>query len=138
MLSRRKPGFLAIGLAALLLGTAAGAAIVVTAAAQQAPGMGMGDTKMGKPGSDDFAGTMKRAMMRMDHGMNVPMTGDPDRDFARMMIPHHAGAIDMAQAELRFGKDERLRRLAQDIVSAQRQEIAIMRAELAKLEPAAK
>ena len=34
-----------------------------------------------------------------------------------MMIPHHQGAIDMAIAELRYGKDKRLKRLAQVIVS---------------------
>ena len=51
-------------------------------------------------------------------------TGNPDRDFAAMMIPHHQGAIDMAQAELRYGHDERLRRLAQEIVVSQAQEIA--------------
>jgi uncharacterized protein (DUF305 family) len=43
-----------------------------------------------------------------------------------MMIPHHQGAIDMAEVELRFGKDERLRRLAQGIIVEQRQEIAVM------------
>jgi uncharacterized protein (DUF305 family) len=69
---------------------------------------------------------MDEAMRRMDEGMNVAPSGDPDRDFARMMIPHHQGAVDMALAELRFGKDERLRRLAQGIIVEQRQEIALM------------
>jgi uncharacterized protein (DUF305 family) len=69
---------------------------------------------------------MDEAMRRMDAGMNVAPTGDPDRDFARMMIPHHQGAVDMALAELRFGKDQRLRRLAQGIIVEQRQEIALM------------
>jgi uncharacterized protein (DUF305 family) len=69
---------------------------------------------------------MGEAMRRMDAGMSVPPTGDPDRDFARMMIPHHQGAVDMALAELRFGKDERLRRLAQGIIVEQRQEIDLM------------
>jgi uncharacterized protein (DUF305 family) len=58
--------------------------------------------------------------------MNVPFTGDPDRDFARLMIPHHQGAIDMAIAQLRYGKDKRLRRLAQEIIVEQQQEIALM------------
>ncbi|MFS0771155.1 DUF305 domain-containing protein [Sphingomonas sp. 1P08PE] len=61
------------------------------------------------------------------HGaMMTGYSGDPDRDFARMMIPHHQGAIDMAGIELRYGKDERLRRLAQGIIVEQRQEIAVM------------
>ena len=69
---------------------------------------------------------MAGAMQRMHQAMAVPSTGDPDRDFAAMMIPHHQGAIDMAEVELRFGKDERLRRLAQGIIVEQRQEIAVM------------
>jgi hypothetical protein len=43
------------------------------------------------------------------------------------MIPHHQGAIEMAQAELRYGKNERLRRIAQGIIIEQQQEIAAMR-----------
>lgn len=74
-------------------------------------------------------------MTRMDRGMAVPYSGDPDRDFAAMMIPHHQGAIDMAEIELRFGHDERLRRLAQGIIVEQRQEIAVMQQVLASLPP---
>ncbi|WP_443025508.1 CopM family metallochaperone [Sphingomonas sp. PB4P5] len=70
---------------------------------------------------------MDTAMARMHGAMMISHSGDPDRDFARMMIPHHQGAIDMAVIELRYGKDERLRRLAQGIVVEQRQEIAVMR-----------
>jgi uncharacterized protein (DUF305 family) len=44
-----------------------------------------------------------------------------------MMIPHHQGAIDMALAELRYGRNERLKRLAQEIIIEQQQEIAVMR-----------
>lgn len=76
--------------------------------------------------SDDFAHMMDAAMARMHAAMMAPSSGDPDRDFAAMMIPHHQGAIEMAEAELRFGKDERLRRLAQGIIVEQRQEIAVM------------
>jgi hypothetical protein len=50
-----------------------------------------------------------------------------DQDFAAMMIPHHQGAIDMAQAELRHGRNEQLRRIAQGIIVEQQQEIAAMR-----------
>ncbi len=77
--------------------------------------------------SDEFASAMNDAMARMHGEMMTGYTGDPDRDFAAMMIPHHQGAIDMATIELRFGKDERLRRLAQGIVIEQRQEIEAMR-----------
>jgi uncharacterized protein (DUF305 family) len=69
---------------------------------------------------------MDKAMERMHAAMHVNPSGDVDRDFARMMVPHHQGAIDMAVAELRFGKDERLRRLAQAVVVEQGQEITLM------------
>lgn len=69
----------------------------------------------------------KAAMDRMMAGMGVKPSGDVDHDFAGMIIPHHQGAIDMAQAELRFGHNEQLRRIAQEIIVEQLQEIAAMR-----------
>ena len=70
---------------------------------------------------------MMAGMQKMNHDMTaVPMTGNPDRDFVAMMIPHHQGAIDMAQYQLRHGKDAAIRRLARDIVAAQKKEIAMM------------
>jgi uncharacterized protein (DUF305 family) len=59
--------------------------------------------------------------------MDVKPTGDVDRDFVAMMAPHHQGAIDMAVLELRYGKNEQLRRLAQEIIVSQMQEIAAMK-----------
>ena len=82
--------------------------------------------------SDSFNALMDQAMSRMDRDMMRSMNNDPDHDFAAMMIPHHQGAIDMAGAELRYGKDERLRRLAQGIIVEQNQEIAVMRQILAE------
>ncbi len=67
------------------------------------------------------------AMTKMMNDMTVKPTGDIDRDFALMMIPHHQGAVDMALAELRYGKNEQLRRIAQEIIVDQLQEIAAMR-----------
>ncbi|HZF82130.1 MAG TPA: DUF305 domain-containing protein [Burkholderiaceae bacterium] len=66
------------------------------------------------------------AMDRMMAAMAVKPSGDIDRDFAAMMIPHHQGAIEMAQAELRYGTNEQLRRIAQEIIVEQQQEIAAM------------
>jgi Domain of unknown function (DUF305) len=66
------------------------------------------------------------AMTKMMAGMDVKPSGDIDRDFAAMMIPHHQGAIEMAQAELRYGDNEQLRRIAQEIIVDQQQEIAAM------------
>ena len=60
------------------------------------------------------------------------MNGDADHDFAAMMIPHHQGAVDMAKAQLLYGKNPVLRRLAQEIIVSQGAEIAVMRGELDK------
>jgi uncharacterized protein (DUF305 family) len=67
------------------------------------------------------------AMTKMMDGMAVKPTGDVDRDFVAMMVPHHQGAIDMAVAVLRHGHNEQLRRLAQEIIVTQQEEIAAMR-----------
>jgi hypothetical protein len=67
------------------------------------------------------------AMNKMMSGMVIKPTGDVDRDFVSMMTPHHQGAIDMAQAVLRNGRNEQIRRLAQEIIVTQQQEIAAMR-----------
>jgi hypothetical protein len=66
------------------------------------------------------------AMDKMMKGMVVKPTGDVDVDFAAMMIPHHQGAVDMALSELRYGKNEQLRRIAQEIIVEQQQEINAM------------
>lgn len=82
-----------------------------------------------------FARESDVAMGRMMAAMIIRPTGDVDADFAAMMIPHHQGAIDMAQAELRYGRNEQLRRLAQEIIVEQQQEIAAMRLALGQTLP---
>jgi len=59
--------------------------------------------------------------------MAISPTGDIDRDFVAMMVAHHQGAIDMALVVLRHGHNEQIRRLAQEIIITQQQEIAAMR-----------
>lgn len=59
----------------------------------------------------------------MDKMMTMQMTKDPDNDFAMMMKTHHEGAIDMANLELKNGKDEQLRAMAQTIIETQQAEI---------------
>ncbi|WP_420141820.1 DUF305 domain-containing protein [Sphingomonas sp.] len=66
------------------------------------------------------------AMDRMMAEMHVPPTGDVDRDFAVMMIPHHQGAVDMARALLRHGSNPELKALARNIIATQQKEIALM------------
>ena len=81
----------------------------------------------------DFMRSMSASMVQMDHGMAVaPMDGDVDHDFAAMMIPHHEGAIDMAKAELNYGRDPVMRRLAEEIIVDQHSEIEAMKLRLAK------
>jgi hypothetical protein len=74
-----------------------------------------------------FYAEIAQANARMHEAMEVAPSGDIDRDFAQMMIPHHQGAIDMALVLLKHGRDERLKRLAQSIIVEQGQEIAYMR-----------
>ncbi len=67
------------------------------------------------------------AMKKMMDDMALKPTGDVDADFVAMMVPHHQGAIDMALAVLRHGRNPQIRRLAQEIIVTQQQEIAVMR-----------
>src|ERR1700730_13468275 len=67
------------------------------------------------------------AMTKMMIDMGIRPSGDVDADFVAMMVPHHQGAIDMALAELRYGRNEPLRRIAQEIIVEQQQEIAAMK-----------
>jgi uncharacterized protein (DUF305 family) len=67
------------------------------------------------------------ATQKMMDSMHMQQSGDADKDFVMMMIPHHQGAIDMAKIELQYGKDEQLRKMAQDIIAAQENEIATMK-----------
>jgi uncharacterized protein (DUF305 family) len=101
-------------------------------AANQAPALVVSwcDGRSGTPQSQFYA-EIAQAHEQMHQDMDVLPSGDIDRDFARMMIPHHQGAIDMALVLLKHGHDERLRRLAQSIIVEQGQEIAYMRSLLA-------
>jgi uncharacterized protein (DUF305 family) len=86
-----------------------------------------------EPRAMSFMHAMKDSMERMDTGMKSgPMNGDVDHDFATMMMPHHQGAIDMAKAELLYGKDPVMRRLAEEIVVDQQSEIQAMQLWLSK------
>jgi uncharacterized protein (DUF305 family) len=97
-------------------------ALLITVAAAQVPSA-----------VNQFMQTMETSMTRMNQGMaKAPMTGNVDRDFATMMIPHHEGAIDMAKAELRYGKDPVMRRLAEEIMVDQQSEIDAMNLWLSK------
>ena len=79
----------------------------------------------GKTGASSKQGDMKGMMKDNNDKMSsMKMTGNTDVDFAMMMRIHHLGAIDMAQAELRDGKDPQMKKMAKAIISAQKKEIA--------------
>jgi uncharacterized protein (DUF305 family) len=131
------------------------AALPVLAIAQNAPTsqqnmpMGQGQMPMGQgnmgPGMMmDHGGHMgaaaagastkafEDANAKMHKDMAITFSGNADVDFARGMIPHHQGAIDMARIELQYGKDPELKKLAEDIIKAQESEIAFLKAWIEK------
>jgi len=98
-----------------------------TPAAQQHTHSGSRSPAAATDNATDFLAANHAAMNKMMTDMTVAPTGDIDRDFVAMMVPHHQGAIDMALTILRFGKSEQLKRLAQEIIVTQQQEIAAMK-----------
>jgi uncharacterized protein (DUF305 family) len=67
------------------------------------------------------------SMEQMDAAMmSVRQSGSSDVDFVRLMLPHHQAAIDMAKAQLLYGADPQVRRLAQEIITDQQSEIELM------------
>jgi len=78
-----------------------------------------------------FMNEMDSGMKKMMDDMHAPgYSGDPDVDFLAMMIPHHAGAVEMARLVLIYGRDPLVRRLAEDIIAGQQVEIEAMKRRL--------
>ena len=105
------------------------ALFALPAAAQHA-----GHAMPAAPASSPSTAAYQAANDKMHQGMTMTYTGNPDRDFLAGMIPHHQGAIDMAEVELKHGKDPKVRKLAQDIIKAQKREIAQMQAWLKQMD----
>jgi len=76
-----------------------------------------------------FLASTHASMRTMMAGMARAPQGNVDQDFIGQMIPHHQGAIDMARAELLYGRNEQLRRIAQEIIVEQQAEILVMQRE---------
>ncbi len=80
-----------------------------------------------------------RSMTRMHDEMMIGMRyNDPDTAFAKGMLGHHRGAVEMAKIELKYGTDEAMRQLAQDVITAQQAEIDVLNKWLASHPDAAK
>ena len=74
---------------------------------------------------------MQQELMQGMDQMNQDMMAaaqykDPDVAFAAGMLPHHIGAVKMAEVELKYGKNPEMRKLAEDIINAQQAEIEQM------------
>lgn len=76
----------------------------------------------GSPATDAY----RASNLAMHEAMDIEFTGDADIDFARGMIGHHKGAIDMARIVLEHGEDPELRQLAEDVIEAQESEITFL------------
>ena len=74
----------------------------------------------------------------MNDMMQLPMTGNVDKDFALMMRSHHQGAVDMSQFEISHGKDDSLKKLAVEIAEEQKREIKQLEVRLEALDKAQK
>lgn len=108
-----------IGAAVLL----AGALLTPFATAQESDGHA---AHAPAPASAESTEAFRAASRKMHAAMEIPYTGVADVDFARGMIAHHQGAIDMARVELAHGTDPTLRRLAEEVIRAQQAEIALL------------
>jgi hypothetical protein len=120
--------FVTLGAVTLAIGFAARAAFLVSAhdGSLSAPDM---RTTTGSEFAEEapFLAENDAAMKKMMNDMAVKPTGDVDVDFVAMMVPHHQAAIDMAIVVLRYGRNPQIKRLAQEIIITQQQEIAAMR-----------
>jgi uncharacterized protein (DUF305 family) len=122
---------------------AAGLAMSFAIAQEEEPAAGMmGEMShddmmsmmMGKPKGDQGPSStaFAKANAEMHSAMNIEFSGNADVDFAKGMIAHHEGAIEMSKVVLEFGKDAEMKKLAEQIIAAQGPEIEQMKAWLAK------
>ena len=118
----------------LVVGSSIALSAMAFSAHAQAPAMpaghaGMDHSAHGASSSPANASTKayQASDEKMMKDMGVPYTGDADKDFVSHMIPHHEGAVAMAEIVLKYGKDPELRKMAREIVKAQDKEIAFMK-----------
>jgi uncharacterized protein (DUF305 family) len=113
----------------LLAGAALFAALGLGGLALAQGHQGHGSHGAATPAAADAPATQayKAANDKMHKEMGIDFSGDADVDFARGMIPHHQGAVDMAKVVLAHGKDPELRKLAEGVITEQEKEIAFLR-----------
>jgi uncharacterized protein (DUF305 family) len=117
--------------AAFVLGAAAPLAWAQDGASMPHPSS-RAEAQSAPAGSQGAAGDSTAAFKAADERMMNAMqgaayTGNADEDFVAHMIPHHQGAVDMAEVEAKYGKDPQLKHLAARIIASQRKEIAFMK-----------
>ena len=118
---------LALGWAVIAMALPTGHALAQTAPIHE-------HAAMQAPAASGFQKDIDAGMARMMQDMHAAgYSGNPDADFLAMMIPHHAGAVDMARLLLKHGRDPATRRLAEDIIAGQTIEIESMTRRLAAL-----
>ena len=111
---------------ALVLGAVLFSVDTVTAAVAESMPM-QGHAQPSTPAQRAASTTaFEQANMTMHNNMDITYTGNADVDFARAMMAHHQGAIDMAKVELKYGKAPEMKALAKSIINAQEHEIAQM------------
>ena len=125
------------------------AALGTTASAQMSgqepqgmPGMSIQGTMREMMRSMESANTpaakaYAQAMDKMHKDMAIEFSDNAGADFARAMIPHHQGALDMAQVALQYAKDDEIRRIAQKTIDDQTKDIKELRSWLERHQSAA-
>jgi uncharacterized protein (DUF305 family) len=117
------------GTAALVAAITAPAAAQSDQHAQHGTGAAHGTQQHDSMSTHDMMKSMQEMHQKM---ASMPMSGNHDHDFAMMMRSHHQAGIDMAQAELKHGKDPQMKEAAKKIVSEQTKEVKKFDAWLAK------
>lgn len=116
-------------LAGLVVGVPAGAigSAIVRGSGQVEPPVSHSSHAGGGHGAGAATKAFQEASARMHANMGGSYTGDTDVDFARGMLPHHQGAVDMARVEIEHGRDPDMRRLARKVIDTQEIEMSQMR-----------
>ena len=121
----RSSRILACALGAMALSAAAFTAQAQTAVPMPAEHMSMNHAADAQ--ASDATRAFQQGGEKMMKDMSRPYSGDADKDFVAHMLPHHEGAVHMAEVQLKYGKDPQLRKLARDIIKSQKQEVAFMK-----------